>query len=378
MTKKAPKNKITTVPFLRPAITDADIAAMVKSVKSGWLVVGEQTRRFEADLAKYLGVKDTVMAGSCTAALHMALILAEVGPGDEVITTPMSWVATSNVIIHRGAKVVFADVEPETGLIDLKEIAKKITKKTKAVIVVHYCGAMIDIKKLKKITDPHKIKIIEDSAHALESIHDGIRPGQLSFASCLSFHAAKNITSGQGGALVVNDKKLGAEARILRRDGVTQLSDKRVMVSLGDKFDSTDFQAAMLIGQLARIGKLHGKRRAVFHKYVEGFKKAGISFPHSAIHDSHACHMFTILVEPNIRDEVRIELAARGVQTSIHYGPIHLEPYYQKTFGFKLGDFPNAENLGARTITLPTYGALTALEQKYVIDQVKEVINKLS
>ena len=364
------------VPFLYPDIRRPDIKRMVDSIKTGWLVHGEQTRILEEKLKNYLKAEDVVMTGSCTAALHISLILAGVKPGDEVITTPISWVATSNVILHRGAKVVFADVDKETGLIDLNEVEKKITKKTKAIIPVHYCGEMVDMKKLSAIAKKHKIKVIEDSAHALESYRDGVRPGHLGFSSCLSFHAAKNITSGQGGAFVTSDKKLGQEARILRRDGVVNLEGKRMMTSLGDKFDATDFQAALLIGQLERINSTHKKRRGVFHRYARAFTKMGISFPHYISHLSHACHMFTIWVDPARRDEIRIALAAKGVETSIHYAPIHLEPYYKKTFGYKEGDYPNAEWVGASTITLPTYGKLTKVQQDFVIASISLLLNE--
>src|SRR3990167_4644394 len=196
------------VPFLQPDIRQSDINRMVSSIKTGWLVHGKQTQILEERLRNYLGAADVVMTGSCTAALHISLMLAGIKPGDEVITTPISWVATSNVILHRGAKVVFVDVDKETGLIDLNEVEKKINKKTKAIIPVHYCGEMVNMKKLSAFAKKHKIKVIEDSAHALESYRDGVRPGHLGFSSCLSFHAAKNITSGQGGAFVTSDKKL--------------------------------------------------------------------------------------------------------------------------------------------------------------------------
>lgn len=369
------KEQYMRVPFLHPDIRRTDIKRMVSSIKTGWLVHGEQTKIFEEKLKDYLGAQDVVMTGSCTAALHISLMLADVKSGDEVITTPMSWVATSNVILHRGAKVVFADVDKKTGLIDLNEIEKKITKKTKAVLPVHYCGEMVDMKKLSAIAKKHKIKVIEDSAHALESYRDGVRPGELGFSSCLSFHAAKNITSGQGGAFVTNDKKLGQEARVLRRDGVVNLEGKRVMTSLGDKFDATDFQAALLIGQLERITQTHKRRRGVFHRYARAFTKIGVSFPHYISHLSHACHMFTIWVDPTRRDEIRVALAAKGIETSIHYTPIHLEPYYRKTFGYKEGDFPNAEWIGASTITLPTYGKLTRAQQDFVIESLNFLLN---
>ena len=358
------------IPFLRPNITDADIKNMVRSVKTGWLVCGPETTKFEEKLARYLGVKDAVMMNSATSALHIALILAGVEEGDEVITTPLSYVATSNVMLHQRAKVVFVDVDPQTGLMDLTKIEKYITKKTKAIMPVHLYGQMIDMVELNKIALKHKLHIIEDAAHAIESERDGIKAGQQSFAACFSFHAAKNITCGQGGALVTNDLELAKKARRLRRDGVVNKDNRRYMIDLGHKYDAADFQAALLLGQMDRIKTNHKARQRVFHRYAQAFGKNGVDFPHYRSHVSHACHMFIILVEPSQRDAFREELLKKGVETSIHYHPIHLEPFYKETFGYKEGDYPNAEYISSRTITLPTYPGLTTKEQDYIIKEV--------
>jgi len=339
------------VEFLKPDIRESDIRQMVKSIKTGWLVRGPYTREFEEELGRHLG-NSAMVTSSCTASLHMALVLAGVKEGDEVITTPMSWVATSNVVLYQGAKPVFADIDPKTGIIDINEVKKKITKKTKAVVLVHLYGQMADMKAFSKLGVP----IIEDSAHALEAERDGIKPGRLGFAACFSFHAAKNITSGQGGAIVTKDID---RCHLLVRDGVRNINDKRVMIDFGYKYDLTDFQAALLIGQLKRVKQTHAKRVEVFKRYQDAF--AGkIAFPDST--GTHASHMFVVLVDPARRDSIRASLAAKGIQTSIHYTPIHLEPYYRKRMKVSL---PHAEKFGASVITLPTY-ALTKAEQKYV------------
>lgn len=356
-----------SVPFLRPDIRDVDLERMTRSIKTGWLVHGPETLVFENALKEYLGVKDAVMVGSCTAALHMSLIAAEVADGDEVITTPLSWVATSNVILYQRAIPVFVDVEPATGLIDVSKIEEKITSKTKAILIVHIYGQMLDIKALKEIADRHNVKIIEDSAHALESRYDGIRPGHLGFTSCLSFHVAKNITAGQGGAVVTNDLEVGRRMRLLRRDGVLNAGGKRVMTEFGYKYDSTDYQAALLIGQLERIEETHVLRNKMFDVYNKAFTKAGVPFATYSSLENHASHMFIVYVNPLYRDLIRTELAEKGVETSIHYQPIHLEPYYREKFGYKEGDYPIAEKLGASSITLPTYTLLEDAEQQYVI-----------
>lgn len=343
------------VDFLKPDIRKSDIQRMVKSIESGWLVRGDYTLKFEARLNRFLDNRSHVTS-SCTAALHMSLILAGVEEGDEVITSPISWVATSNVILYQGAKVVFADIDPLTGLLDINEVKKKITPRTKAIIVVHLYGQMADMNEFVKLGVP----IIEDAAHALEAERDGIKPGQLGFAACLSFHAAKNITCGQGGAIITQDI---AKCELLTRDGVKNLDGKRVMLNMGYKYDLTDFQAALLIGQLDRIKRTHAQRTEVFQRYQDSF--AGkIDFPRTT--GTHACHMFLILVDPARRDEIRLRLAEAGVQTSIHYTPIHQEPYYQTLVPDSL---PMAENFGASAITLPSY-RLTKKQQSHVIRQV--------
>ncbi|MDB5237307.1 MAG: hypothetical protein JWL88_409 [Parcubacteria group bacterium] len=359
------------VPFLDPHITPQDLRELVASVKSGWLAQGPYTKAFEAELAEYLGAPHAVMTSSATAALHMALILAGIEEGDEVITTPLSWVASSNVILYQRAKVVFADVDPETGILDPKEAEKKITSKTKAILLVHIYGQMADMKEYGRISEQYKIPIIEDTAHALEARKDGIKPGQYGFAA-LSFHAAKNITSGQGGALIVHTQEQAEAAKLLRRDGVRNTPEgKRRMFMLGYKYDAPDFSAALLMHQLRRIEKQHAARVRVYKRYEKGFLKVpGISFPKVAKGAVHSGHMFIVWVDPAKRDALRDALSEKGVQTSIHYDPIHLEPYYRETFGFKEGDFPVAERLGAATITLPTYSKLTKAQQYYVIESL--------
>lgn len=349
------------VPFLKPGIIQEDIDRAVESIKTGWLVHGKYTNQFEKELDKFLD-NNSFMTASCTASLHMSLILAGVRKGDEVITTAMSWVATANVAFYQGAKVVFADVDPATGILDLEDVKRKITFKTKAIIVVHLNGQMADMKKFAEFSKASGIPVIEDAAHALEAQRDGIKPGQLGFSACFSFHSAKNITCGQGGAIVTNEIE---RCKLLVRDGVKNIDGKRVMLDFGYKYDSTDFQAALLIGQVQRLQKSHAKRTISFNRYIEAFK-GKINFPEMT--GVHACHMFVIWVDPLKRDSIRRRLAEKGIDTSIHYPPIHKEPWYQEN-GYKNVSLPNTELIGASTITLPTY-ALTKKEQDYVIKEV--------
>lgn len=242
------------------------------------------------------------------------------------------------------------------------------------MIIVHLNGLMLDMKKLKKISDKYNIPIIEDAAHALEAQRDGVRPGQLGFSACLSFHAAKNITSGQGGACIVNSKSHGDRLKLLRRDGVLNKDGKRVMYELGYKYDLTDFQAAMLIGQLKRVKSTHQKRLRVYQNYIELLKGSKIGYILPEKNSVHAAHMFVVFVDPTKRDEVRERMYDRGIETSIHYPAIHLEPYYAKRFNYQRGDFPHAERYGDSVITLPTYSGLTKKDQKYIVETLKNAL----
>lgn len=360
------------IDFLKPNILDEDIREAVKVLKSGWVTAwSPAAKEFSKSFAQYLGAKETVLLSSGTAALHVALLAAGVGKGDEVITTPLSFIASSNVILYVGAKPVFVDVDPQTGLLDISKIERAITKKTKAVLPVHLYGQMVDMKALAKIAKKHKLLIIEDACHALESERGGIRPGQLSFAACFSFHAAKNISSGEGGAIVTNNAKTAERMRSLSDSGMVKSPGKRPMMHFGYKYSFTGFQAALLSRQLARIDASWRKRKKLCENYAkafQGFESMGMTFPKTLQDAKHGYHMFVLWVPERKRDPFREALLESGIVTDVHFNPIHLEPYYKKTFGYKRGTFPIAEKLGYSTITLPLYPALTEEEQNHIID----------
>lgn len=361
------------VPFLQPNITEEDIQEAVRVLRSGWLVLSQETKKFETDFATYLGVREAVLTNSCTCSIHLALTIAGIGPGDEVITTPLTYASTVSPIMHVGAKHVFVDVEPDTGCIDVDLVRKAITKRTKAIIPVHLYGQMCDMKTLIALARKHKLAIIEDAAHAIEAKRDGIQPGQKSFAACFSFHTAKNLTAGQGGALVTGSKKVANRARLLRRDGVANRGIERRTEALGFKYLATDFQAAMLRNELARIIQSWSRRKKLYKTYVRSFLKAGIACNQVVRGSTHAYHMIVIHVDPKKRMSMIKALGDAGIQASIHYDPLHLEPYYRSNFGYRKNDFPVAERLGLSTITLPMYPQMTNEQQEYVIRVVKKV-----
>jgi dTDP-4-amino-4,6-dideoxygalactose transaminase len=368
------------VEFYKHNLEEADITRMVEVCRGVFLTTGQQTKEFEQAFAAYLGAQHAVGLTSCTAALHLALLAVGVGPGDEVITTPMTFAATSNAVIYTGATPVFVDVDPVTGLIDPDAVQRAITAKTKAIIPVQLYGLMADMRRLKAIADAAGAALVEDCAHAIESVRDGVRPGQLSQASCFSFYATKNITSGEGGAVVTNDEGIANRVRVLRQHGMSASAAERYsgtyrhwdLETLGWKYNMTNIQAAMLMGQLERVELLWEQRERVARRYEAMLRGAeGVSFPIVVEGAKSARHLFTVWVAPERRDHVLAELQARGIGVAVNYRAVHLLKYYRETFGFTRGMFPEAERIGDSTVTLPLYPKLTDEQIDYVAGSVK-------
>ena len=349
-----------------------------------FLTTGQVVYEFEDKFSHYLGCQHTIGLTSCTAALHLALLAYDIGPGDEVITTPMSFIATANAILHVGAKPVFVDVEPETGNINAELIEAAITPCTKAIMPVHLYGQMCDMKRLKAIADEHRLKVIEDCAHCIEGERDDIRPGQLSDAACFSFYATKNITSGEGGAVSTNNSDVADKLRRLRLHGMTKGAEERYggkyqhwdMDILGWKYNMDNIQAALLLNQLERIEELMKRRQEICRRYEMALKNIdGLSFPRVLPNSKSARHLFTIWLDPNKRDSILWKLQENGVGVAVNFRSIHLMKYYKDTFGFEEGMFPAAERIGKSTISLPLYPKLTDHEVDFVIAKIKEALN---
>ncbi len=372
------------VEFFRHDLGEEELESVKKVLQSLFLTTGERVEEFERGLAAYLNVEHAVGLTSCTGALHLALTAAGIKSGDEVITTPLSFVATANAILMAGAVPRFVDIEPETGNIDADKIEAVITKKTKAILPVHLYGQMVDLKKILAIAKRHNLKVIEDAAHALEAERYGIRPGQKTFGACFSFYATKSITSGEGGAFVTQDQAMAKVVRQLRSHGITAEAAQRHRVGLrsydidrlGWKYNMDNIQAALLLPQLKRIVPNWKRRSTIAEIYRREFDKAGIEMPSVNPGVTHANHLFAILVPKNTRDNLLDYLKSHGVGAAINYPPIHLFSFFRKTFGFKEGDFPIAEDFAAREISLPLYPALTLAEVKYVIKTVKDGLSR--
>ena len=370
------------VEFFRHALTEEDIAAVGEVLRSVFLTTGPKTAAFERALESYTGVRHIVGVQSCTTALFLCLQALGIGEGDEVITTPMTFIATANSILHAGAKPVLVDVEPETGNIDVKKVEAAITPKTRAVIPVHLYGLLVDMKRLGEVCGRRNIPIIEDAAHALESERDGIRTGATGRAVCYSFYATKNLTCGEGGAIGTNDDALEDKFKKLRLHGMSKNAADRYtgkyqhwdMELLGYKNNLTDIQAAMMLNQIPRLAGQLARREAICRRYEEGFRGIpGLSFPIVPAGARSARHLFTIWVPPAHRDETLWKLQEMGIGVAVNYRAIHLLTYYASKLGHRRGTFPNAERIGDSTITLPLYPSLTDEQVDRVIRAVTAV-----
>ena len=319
---------------------------------------------------------------SCTSALFLCLAALDLKDGDEVITTPLTFIATANAALHLGAKPVFVDVEPDTGNLDVTGVPAAITERTRAVIPVHLYGLMADIQSLAPICRDAGIELIEDSAHAAEPMRDGLRPGQKSMAACFRFYATKNLTCGEGGAIATNSQELGEQLRRLRQHGMSKGAAERYtaryqhwdMVELGYKANLSDIQSALLLHQLPRLEDQLRRREEIARRYEAAFSGIdGLSFPIVPAGVRSARHLFTIWVPPQHRDRSLSMLQDKGIGVAVNYRAIHLLSYYRKRFGFEPGMFPIAERIGDSTITVPLYPAMTDQQVDTVIQAVHEV-----
>jgi len=352
------------VPFFRHDLGEAEVEAFRKVLAGPILTTGAVTAEFEQKFADFLGAKHALAVTSCTGALHMALLGLDIGPGDEVITTPMTFIATATAIISAGATPVFAEVEPHTGNLDIGAVEAAITPRTKAVLPVHLYGLMCDMRSLRALADKHGLFIIEDAAHCVEGVRDGVRPGQLSDAACFSFYATKNMTCGEGGAMVVNDTALYEKLRLLRLHGMTKTAFDRSkegyshwdMVTMGWKYNLSNVDAALLIPQMDRLSANLTKRHVLADRYAARLAKIpGIELPRTPNDAIHARHVYPIWISAKPRDGVMQNLMANGIEVVVNYRAVHLLSYFTERYGCKPRTFPTAERLGDTTLSLPFY-----------------------
>jgi UDP-4-amino-4-deoxy-L-arabinose-oxoglutarate aminotransferase len=369
------------VPFYRHDLGATELDAIANVFRGPILTTGDVVASFEEAFAKYLGRRHALAVTSCTGAMHMALLALGIGPGDEVITTPMTFIATAAAIMETGAKPVFVDVEPDTGNIDARAVEAAITPRTRAILPVHLYGLLCDMRALRKLADAHNLAIVEDSAHCVEGIRDGVRPGAFSDVACFSFYATKNLACGEGGALVTDRTDLLETLRLLRLHGMTKSAADRHregyrhwdMKLLGWKYNMDNIHAAMLLPQLQRLDRKLVERERLAKRYSERLGSLNwLQIPAVPEGTVHARHLYPVWVEAPLRDRMIEGLQERGVPTVVNYRAIHLTSFLRETHGHESGDFPRAESIGDRTLSLPFYPGMPDDHIDIVCDAIEE------
>lgn len=378
--------------FGKPLIENSEIAEVVDSLRSGWLSTGPKVTRFEELFKEYIGAKYAVALNSCTAGLHLAMLVSGIGQGDEVITTPMTFAATANCIIHAGAKPIFVDIDRTTMNIDADRIESKITKNTKAIIPVHLAGRPCDMDKITRLKEKYNLVVIEDAAHAIEAKYKGKKIGNIGDMTAFSFYVTKNITTGEGGMITTNNKEYAERIQNLALHGMSKGAWRRYsdvgfkryeIIAPGYKYNMMDIQAAIGIHQLRRIDKYLKRREQIWRIYDKAFKDLPVVIPAPAGDGiKHARHLYTLLIDLQEvkvnRDAVQEALYKENIGTGIHFIALHLHKYYRKRFGYKRGDFPNAEFVSDRTISLPLSAGLNDKDVDDVVKAVKLIIKRYS
>lgn len=377
----------TFLPFSPPMIGEEEIAEVVDTLRSDWITTGPKTKRFEEEFASYLGAPAALALNSCTAALHTALVTLGVGPGDEVITTPMTFAASVNVIEHVGARPVLVDVEPDTLNIDPLQIERALTPRTRAILPVHYAGHPVDLDAIFELARPRGIIVLEDAAHALPASYKGRRIGSSGNPVAFSFYATKNLTTAEGGMLT-GDPEFIERARVLSLHGMSRDAWKRYdkggswyyeVVAPGFKYNMTDIQASLGLWQLRKLEAFQRRRREVVKKYNEAFQQVeALETPVERPEVEHAWHLYVLRLRLEAlridRNRFIDELKARNIGTSVHFIPIHLHPYYRDKYGYKPEDFPVAYANYQRMLSLPLNPRLTDEDVADVIEAVLDVV----
>jgi dTDP-4-amino-4,6-dideoxygalactose transaminase len=363
------------LPFTRPSIDEDTIGGVAEVLRSGWITSGPKVKEFEAELSRYCGGRPVRTLNSGTAALEIGLRLAGVSPGDEVITTPLSWVATSSVVLELGARPAFVDVDPATRNIDLDRVEAAITPKTRAILPVYLAGLPVDLDRLYAIAAKHKLRVVEDAAQAFGSTWKGARIGARGDLVAFSFHANKNITTAEGGAIVLPGEGEVALTEKLRLMGVTRFADDGMDVDVvGGKFNLTDVAARIGLGQLKRLAEFTARRRALARRYFERFDRdLGCELPPADFENSN-WHMFQVVLPGRIaRGDFIARMREHGIGIGVHYPAIHLFSLY-RSLGWREGQYPSAERIGKGIATLPLFPAMTEADVDRVCDAAKRVL----
>ena len=361
------------IPFHVPFTDRSEIRQVSDSIRSGWLTTGPKVALLEEKIRERVGARHAVAVNSCTAALHLALAAAGVKRGDEVVTSPYTFAATGEAILYLGARPVFADIDPVTLNIDPEKAARAVTRKTRAIVPVHIAGLACDMKPIMDLGRRRGIPVIDDAAHALGTAIGRHAVGAIADLTCFSFYATKNLTTGEGGMVTLDDRRLAERVRRLSLHGLTHDAWKRYsragswrydVVELGYKYNMTDLAAALGLAQFARFDRMQARRRRLARRYTRLLAgEEAYQTPPEAQGTTHAWHLYILRVNRDVlrigRDQIIEALRDRGIGTSVHFQPLHLFTYYRKNLGHRPGDYPETERQSARAISLPLYPGLS-------------------
>ena len=374
------------VDFYRHNIGEDEKRKVLECLEGIFLTTGSYVAEFEKKFASYLDLPHAVGLTSCTAAMHLSLVALGIGEGDEVITTPMTFIATATSILHAGARPVFVDVEESNGLMDPEKIEAAITENTKAILPVHLYGQMCDMKTIREIADRHGLAVVEDSAHCIEGMRDGVRPGQLGDIACFSFYATKNVTSGEGGAIATRHQDIAGKVRLLRQHGMSKEAADRYsgiykhwdMIDYGWKYNMDNIQAALLLPQMEKIDASWEKRHELYTQYKEFLSGvSNVDLPVISQDAKSAYNLFTVWINEQKRDFILEQLGNAGIGVAVNYRAIHLLTYLRHRYRYKPGHFPVAERIGNRTISLPFWIDMKKKDVVSVVRALESAINKI-
>src|SRR5579859_4306234 len=381
------KSSVMTVPFHVAAVGEQEAQAAADVIRSGWLTMGQRTFEFERQFAAYVGARHAIAVSSCTASLHLALEAIGIQAGDEVLLPTTTFTASAEVVCYFGAKPVLVDIQSGTMNFDPADAARRITSRTKAVIPVHLAGVPCEMQEIQDLATRHGLRVIEDAAHSLPASYRGTPIGALSEVTAFSFYATKTLTTGEGGMLTTASDQIAERMRIMRLHGIEREAWKRYsgdgswfyqVLDAGFKYNMTDIQAAIGLVQLGKCDDLSNARHAIAERYTVAFSgNPALQPPDNHNDRKTSWHLYVLRIHPEKlsidRDRFISELKSRGIGTSVHFIPLHLHPFYQKRFGYKPGDFPQAEAEYARAFSLPIYPTMTDAEINAVINAVSEV-----
>jgi dTDP-4-amino-4,6-dideoxygalactose transaminase len=373
--------------FGSPIIDQDAIDGVKQTLESAWIGTGPRVHEIEEKFARLTGARYALATSSCTAALHLAMVASGVGPGDEVITTSMTFCATANAIIHTGATPIFVDCQRDTMTIDPAAIEAALTPRTRAIVPVHFAGRPARMDAIATIAKKHNLLVVEDAAHAIESVFHGRKIGSLSPLTCFSFYATKNMTTAEGGMITTDDDQLARKIKIiglhgLSADAWSRFSDQGYkhydVVFPGFKYNLTDLAASVGLAQLPKLDGWLRRREQIWTHYQEALSDLPLTLPAApAANTLHARHLFTVLVHEKARvtrDEFLSQMHRRRIGTGVHYRALHTHPYYRERWGFRPEQFPNAYAIGEHTVSLPLAPKLTDAEVERVIVAAREIL----